>query len=104
MFPLFGGYLVLWAGFAQGSPLSAAGRFGDFSYGLYLWGWPAQQIVQSLAAPSHWALNVALAMPLALALAVLSWFAVEKPALAFKSRGRGVPTRSPRRPEAAASP
>lgn len=104
VFPLVGGYLVLWAGFAKAGPLRAAGRYGDFSYGLYLWGWPSQQIVQSLAAPAHWELNVALALPLALAFAALSWFLVEKPALAFKSRSSCPLLQDQHQRQAAASP
>jgi peptidoglycan/LPS O-acetylase OafA/YrhL len=85
-FALFGGYLVLWAGFATTPLLKDAGRHGDFSYGLYLWGWPAQQIVQTFVAPTHWAANAALALPLALLFAIASWRFVEKPALALKRR------------------
>lgn len=87
VFPLFGGYLVLWIGFADLGPMRRAGRFGDFSYGLYLWGWPAQQIIQTTIAPSHWLLNIALATPLALGAAILSWRLVERPALALKASG-----------------
>ncbi len=85
-FPLFGGYLILWLAFARLGPLRRAGCFGDFSYGLYLWGWPAQQIVQRLFEPTDWSGNVALALPLALSLAILSWLLVEKPALGLKAR------------------
>lgn len=85
-FPIFGGYLVLWFGFAPLGPLARAGRFGDFSYGFYLWGWPAQQFVAQVFATSDWLHNVALATPLALVLAVLSWTLVEKPALALKEQ------------------
>jgi peptidoglycan/LPS O-acetylase OafA/YrhL len=86
-FPIFGGYLVFWLGFANLGAARRAGRYGDFSYGLYLWGWPAQQIVQTAIEPAHWLANVALATPLALAAAFVSWRLVEKPALAFKLRG-----------------
>jgi len=86
-FPIFGGYLVFWLGFANLDAARRAGRYGDFSYGLYLWGWPAQQIVQTAIEPAHWLANVALATPLALAAAFVSWRLVEKPALAFKLRG-----------------
>lgn len=103
-FPLFGGYLALWFGLTRAGPIRHAGRSGDFSYGLYLWGWPAQQIVQTLVAPTHWAVNVAFALPLAFVFAVASWFLVEKPALAFKSRDRRPSRRNPRRRRATASP
>lgn len=86
VFPLLGGYLVFWIGFARLGAVRLAGRHGDFSYGLYLWGWPAQQIVETALAPSHWTVNVLLATPLALGAAILSWRLVEKPALALKAK------------------
>lgn len=96
VFPLFGGYLVLWLGFADLGPVRRAGRLGDFSYGLYLWGWPAQQIVQTTLEPSHWAANVAVAAPLAFLAAIVSWTLVEKPALAIKTKPPSLNFRKPR--------
>ena len=62
----------------------AFNRLGDYSYGLYLWGFPMQQIVaHHLPQATPWQ-NSALALPLATALGVLSWYLVEKPALALK--------------------
>jgi len=65
----------------------------DLSYGIYLYGWPAQQLVQQFIAPqgTPWQ-NVAWATPLALLLAAGSWFLVERPALRLKKR---FGTRSP---------
>lgn len=94
VFPVFGGYLVLWLAFAPLGPIARAGQFGDFSYGLYLWGWPVQQVVQSLVQPTHWAHNAALALPLAFGLAIASWTFVERPSLAFKSLPRAARTSS----------
>jgi peptidoglycan/LPS O-acetylase OafA/YrhL len=58
-------------------------RHTDLSYGLYLYGWPAAQLVQMSwpGAPLH---NMAYASLLALALAIASWFLVERPALSLK--------------------
>ena len=61
-------------------------RFGDYSYGVYLYGWPAQQALHALL-PSLGA--VALLWPslaVTFAIAALSWFLVEKPALDLKRR------------------
>lgn len=87
-FPLFGGFLVFWLGFAPLAGTASAARYGDFSYGLYLWGWPAQQMVQGAFAPADWFANVLLALPLALAASVASWLLVERPALALKPARR----------------
>jgi peptidoglycan/LPS O-acetylase OafA/YrhL len=70
--------------FAYASPWLGCRRFGDYSYGLYLWGFPIQQAVAHFApqlAPSG---NILLAWPLAMLLAVLSWHLVEQPALRLK--------------------
>lgn len=71
--------------FAYASPWLGCLRFGDYSYGLYLWGFPMQQLVAHLAPQLTPAGNILLAWPLAMLLAVLSWHLVEKPALRLKS-------------------
>jgi peptidoglycan/LPS O-acetylase OafA/YrhL len=72
-------------------------RHNDLSYGLYLYGWPAGQLVQQSIAPHGTALqNMAWATVLALALAAASWFLVERPALRLKKRlGTHTPEASP---------
>ena len=45
LFPIFGSYLVLYVAFARGVPVIPAARFGDLSYGLYIYGWPIEQLV-----------------------------------------------------------
>ncbi|WP_412026472.1 acyltransferase family protein [Deinococcus yunweiensis] len=85
-FSVFGAYLTLYLAQAPWLKLHHFARFGDFSYGLYLVGFFVQQLVQR-AAPGLTALgNFALSVPLALALAALLWFAVERPALRLKAR------------------
>lgn len=71
--------------FAYATPWRGFNRFGDYSYGLYLWGFPMQQVVASHT--SSWALscNAVFALPLATVLAVVSWHGIEKPMLRFKS-------------------
>ncbi len=54
----------------------------DLSYGIYLYGWPVQQTLHALwPEPSGLAL-LAPALAITLGVAALSWYAVEKPALA----------------------
>lgn len=75
--------------------LKGAGRFGDFSYGLYLYGFLIQQIVNHLSHNSLSALqNTFISLPIALACAALSWHFVEKPALARKPSKRAVSQQS----------
>ncbi|PUA97989.1 peptidoglycan/LPS O-acetylase OafA/YrhL [Acidovorax sp. 107] len=81
-----GGLAVIW-GSCRTPGFASAGRFGDFSYGLYIYGFPVQQLViwsfaNQLSFPAAFALSVLGA----LALAVVSWHWVEKPALRWKPR------------------
>jgi len=60
-------------------------RFGNYSYGLYLWGFPIEQAVAHwFGVPTEPMLIFALSLPLALLCAILSWHLVEKPALNLK--------------------
>lgn len=58
---------------------------GDYSYGLYLYGFPIQQAVATHSWTHQWWINFILAYPLAFSLAILSWWMVEKPAMNLKS-------------------
>lgn len=68
-------YNTRWRGF---------NRFGDYSYGIYLWGYPAQQIVAAHAGGLHSHGNALAGFLIALALAIASWHLVEQPALRLK--------------------
>lgn len=61
-------------------------RRTDLSYGLYLYGWPSQQLVQYFAPGTGPLMNTLWATLIAGTLAALSWFLVERPALRLKSR------------------
>ena len=43
LFPLFGCYLALWLALNPSLPVIPAARFGDLSYGLYIYGWPVEE-------------------------------------------------------------
>jgi peptidoglycan/LPS O-acetylase OafA/YrhL len=85
-FPIAGGYLLL-ALAAMRSPLRRFGRFGDFSYGLYVFAYPIQQSLVHFFGPnvSPATLLVSSFVP-TLLVAALSWHFVEAPALALKRR------------------
>jgi peptidoglycan/LPS O-acetylase OafA/YrhL len=89
LFPIFGSYLVLYVALERRLPVMPAARFGDLSYGLYIYGWPVEQFVTWLlggAAP--WWRVFALSLPAAAAVAFLSWHLVEAPALRLKPGSR----------------
>ena len=76
-------YGTLWLGLCVRLPMI---RHTDLSYGLYLYGWPAQQLAWMLPAGKTIAGNIAIATVIALACAALSWVLVERPALRLKRR------------------
>ncbi len=61
-------------------------RHHDISYGLYLYGWPAQQLVLHFAPGTGPMFNLFWATLFAGAMAVLSWHFVERPALRLRAR------------------
>lgn len=61
-------------------------RHTDLSYGVYLYGWPAQQLAWMLPWGKGIGGNIAIASAIALSLGALSWVLVERPALRLKKR------------------
>jgi peptidoglycan/LPS O-acetylase OafA/YrhL len=58
---------------------------GDYSYGLYLYGYPVQQAFASLGPwTHHWYLNALVCVPTSFLVAFLSWHIVEKRCLALR--------------------
>jgi peptidoglycan/LPS O-acetylase OafA/YrhL len=88
VFPICGGYLTLYLALETRLPRLKAARFGDLSYGLYIYGWPVEQAVLRFAGPMPWWALFGTALPVAAAIALLSWHLVEQPAMRLKPRGR----------------
>lgn len=60
-------------------------RTGDYSYGIYLYGFPVQQTVAWAVKDSwSWEANFAMAAPITLAVAAVSWHLIEKPCLKLR--------------------
>jgi peptidoglycan/LPS O-acetylase OafA/YrhL len=77
-------YIVLAIGTASTSYLRGASKYGDFSYGLYLWSFPTQQlVVLGFGVMSMW-LNLVIVTAISLMLAFVSWHLVENPSLKLK--------------------
>jgi peptidoglycan/LPS O-acetylase OafA/YrhL len=89
LFPLFGCYLALWLALTPRLPVIPAARFGDLSYGIYIYGWPVEQgVAWLLGGHAMWWQVFLVALPAAAALAFLSWHLIERPALRLKPRAR----------------
>jgi peptidoglycan/LPS O-acetylase OafA/YrhL len=86
-FPLFGSYLAIYFALNRKLPPIRAARFGDLSYGLYIYGWPIEQcVVYFSGATAPWWEVFAISLALAVPTAFLSWHAIER-----RCRWRGRP-------------
>ncbi|MEZ5502294.1 MAG: acyltransferase [Halioglobus sp.] len=77
-------YVVLYISFHRRIRLPDLGKHGDFSYGLYLYAFPMTQLNILLLGPGNPWLVAAATLVSSLALAVGSWFIVEKPFMRLK--------------------
>ncbi|MFE9188230.1 acyltransferase family protein [Micromonospora sp. NPDC007208] len=79
-------YLVLFAAVALPKRWSGISRRHDYTYGIYIYGFPVQQMIALLGGARFGMLGyIALSLLGALVFAVLSWHLVERPALGFKT-------------------
>jgi peptidoglycan/LPS O-acetylase OafA/YrhL len=89
LFPVFGCYLALWLALSPRLPMIPAARFGDLSYGLYIYGWPVEQaVIWLFGGGAAWWQVFLIALPTAAVLAFLSWHLVERPMLRLKPGSR----------------
>ena len=85
LFPLFGGYLAIYLALDRRLPVIPAARFGDLSYGLYIYGWPIEvMVMHASGGHARWWQVFLLSLPLATAAAWLSWHLIEAPMLSLK--------------------
>ncbi len=79
-------YATAWLAFHPRVRVKIPARFGDISYGLYVYAFPIQQtVIYNVTGIGPWTLFV-VAFPIIAFVAWLSWHGVEKRALAFKGR------------------
>lgn len=83
--PIFGSYIIFYLSFHQKLKFHHFGKYGDWSYGLYIYAFPVQQIVVHASNNQLSALeNFLVSFPITLLFAFLSWHLVEKNALKLK--------------------
>jgi peptidoglycan/LPS O-acetylase OafA/YrhL len=87
LFPLAGAYLVIWFARRYDPWLDYARYCGDLSYGLYIYGWPAEELVMWLSGGrAVWWQVFFGSLAVALPMAWLSWHGIEKWALRWGRR------------------
>lgn len=82
LFVLTTAYAKFWLAYVPRMPFSWLR--GDYSYGVYLWGYPCQQMVVSIFGQIQPMTIFVISLPMALMFAILSWKCIEKPALSLK--------------------
>jgi peptidoglycan/LPS O-acetylase OafA/YrhL len=85
VFAVAGAYLIVYLALWPGLPLASWARYGDISYGLYIYAFPVQQTVSYLLG-GHPGVGQVLfiSFPITVCLAALSWHLVERRALSLK--------------------
>lgn len=81
-FVLAWGYLIFYLGFASHPLVERYNRLGDYSFGVYLYAFPVQEILAHQFKGIGPISMMLATFPVALVAAVLSWHFIEKPAIA----------------------
>lgn len=84
-------YILFCLAYLPGGAVRKFNKLGDYSYGLYIYAWPIQQIIAVRSPGIEPIPMTLLAFPVVLILAVLSWHFIEKPCLKHVRRKRVEP-------------
>ncbi|MCC5939166.1 MAG: acyltransferase [Lunatimonas sp.] len=85
LLPVFGTYLLFYLAYMPKLQYPAFSKHGDFSYGIYLYGWPLQQLIMTFFSSyltPFWFFTIT--FPIVLIFAIFSWYAIERPFLRLK--------------------
>lgn len=78
-------YLLLYLAFVPGGPVRQYNKLGDYSYGVYIYAFPVQQMLMAThPGLSPWCLLLTSCL-VTLGLSALSWHCIEQHALTFKT-------------------
>ncbi|SFQ59955.1 acyltransferase family protein [Hymenobacter arizonensis] len=84
---VFGAYVLFYFVFNEKVRLHHFAKYGDFSYGIYLYGWPVQQLVMLYAGHRIGVHGLFLvSMVIVMPCAAISWFLIEKPFLRLNAK------------------
>lgn len=84
-FLIFGVYLIIYFGLTQEIKIPNLSKYGDVSYGLYVYAFPCQQLLTFLYNDISPFENFVFALLFTLILSYISWHLIEKPALKLKN-------------------
>lgn len=83
LFCIIAAYLIICIAFCKQLSTQRFFKYGDFSYGIYLYSFPVQQYFYTLF-PTHFVLYFFCALAVTFMCAIASWYGVEKQALRLK--------------------
>lgn len=78
-------YTAIWFGSQKAGLLNFYNRFGDYSYGIFVFHWPIAQLVLQMNPAITYGQLLLVVMPFTLALAVISWHGIEEPLLSART-------------------
>lgn len=81
IFSLSLAYATMWISFVPNGSIKKYNKIGDYSYGIYVYAFPAQGLAIWLSGPMEPLENIAWALPLTLLPSIISWHMIEQPAL-----------------------
>ncbi|WP_207977300.1 acyltransferase family protein [Metabacillus bambusae] len=86
-FPLLCSYFIFYFAYSAKIRLYNFSKFGDFTYGIYIFAFPIQQIIVHVfnnnISPIE---NFLLSLPFVFLCSIVSWYLVERPALLLKNK------------------
>ena len=82
---IYGSYILFYFVFSD-VPLNNFGKYGDFSYGMYIYAFPIQQMTINWLQDFHYKpiTLLMIQLPIIFVVSVISWKVIEKPFLRFK--------------------
>ncbi len=84
-----GSYLFIYLSLSPRIKLPRTTKYGDFSYGLYIFAFPIQQTLSGLLSPNVSPFSVFfIAGPITLLISIASWHLIEKRALSYRTNKR----------------
>jgi len=77
-------YSIFYVGYLRLAPLRAYNNLGDYSYGMYIYAFPCEQMVATLWKDISPLMLISISFPATLVAAMLSWHFIESRALAHR--------------------
>ena len=84
-------YCLLYLAYIPGGPLRLFNKLGDYSYGIYIFGYPTQKAVMQLLPGSNAIELFVISLSITLAISAISWHFIERPAIGLKRKFTALP-------------